>query len=132
MQHLTLRDVVTACRKALDDATLGALKHHSCEYDYGDGFHCAVGAALTNETLSLIRDRGLNKDPIQRLTACYGIIEIGPYDLEKISVLQDLHDSWADEDTPGNREGFEDQLACYENELAEQDEAGWPFHDLER
>ena len=125
MQHLTLQDVVTACRRALEDGTLGALRHESCEYDYGDGYHCAVGVALTDDTLSVIQERGCNDEEVAHLIHA-GIITIKENDLDDIRDLQIDHDKWASPRKSNefwNRENFENELTHYEDKLAKQRES---------
>lgn len=120
VQHLTLQDVVTACRKALEDGTLGALRHHSCQYDYGDGYHCAVGVALTTDTLSIIRDKNLNLVSLESLLNLR-ILKIDREDFRDIERLQVRHDGWVDT-LASNREEFEIELARCESKLSEQKE----------
>lgn len=58
-QHITLKEVKAACRKAYAERRL--IAQHSDQYAYRDlaGHVCAIGAALSDKTLDLIEEEGL-------------------------------------------------------------------------
>lgn len=72
-----------------------------CVYETRDGYRCAVGAALDDDTLSAIG--------AGRLMACsvdlIGCIELDPADRPHVLALQRLHDGWA---TDANKYGSDD------------------------
>ena len=60
MQHITLEEVKSACVKAYDEKRL--LFQHTVEYGYAvEGFRCAIGCALSDETLEEIETLRLQK-----------------------------------------------------------------------
>jgi hypothetical protein len=124
MQTLTKADVVTACRQALADGTLiaqnrkdpavrtpsGKIKYG---YDLGQ-FRCAVGAALTRETLDFInRPHGHRRS--LHLVQLRGLIEheavcVPLEDFDAISDIQRAHDVWNKTGRASERESFESLL----------------------
>lgn len=102
MQTLTVPDVVAACRKAYADGTL--LAQHAQEvrgdrarpryaYQVGD-WHCAIGCALSADTLDLV-SRGRRQT--KRITGLIALGVVGVPDLQITDVLdrvQVAHDVW--------------------------------------
>lgn len=87
----TIRQLIDSNREVLAARKLGAILHRVCNYDYGDGCRCAVGAVLNESDLTNIRWKyneravgGLVRDKI---------IEVE--NLDVFSATQDLHDAWA-------------------------------------
>lgn len=87
----TVRHLIDANRKALVDRTLGAFISDDCLYNYGNGYHCAIGAVLNIADLQLIEINDANHSPL------VGLINGGLIEVENITVFtatQKLHDSW--------------------------------------
>lgn len=98
MQRLRLQEVVDANYEALKNRTLGALKHDDCKYEYGDGCKCAVGVALSEETLNNIRkDSDLQILGIGVLKQRKIIEFEDMQEFDCIFHLQFLHDIWCKE-----------------------------------
>ena len=88
MQLLTLKAVRAAARKYYKARKLTA-QHRSrekrlCEYKVGS-YRCAIGAALTQETLSRML---VGSGPAD-------VIEILPHEKDSLNFLQKAHDEWA-------------------------------------
>lgn len=91
-QQITVKEVVTACKAALKNFTLGGFNHDACYYAYDDGSRCAVGTVLTDESLAKIREDDRNASDVGDLENA-GIIVCDDY--ASISRIQTLHDEWA-------------------------------------
>jgi hypothetical protein len=98
MQVLTLEMVQEAARKAYHDGKLTA--QHSdpwlrlCRYQIDD-YHCAVGAALSAETLKDLLGPNHNTQSVSALESC-GFIRIAALsEREAIRDIQVAHDDWA-------------------------------------
>lgn len=92
-QHLTYPEVLAAARAAYNAGTLLALVPHpgTCRYHTGK-YRCAIGAALTDETLAKIDEKGLNTEAVFALVD-KGIIEIETEHYLHINRLQTAHDN---------------------------------------
>jgi len=109
-QHLTLREVIDANRKALAERRLGAFLFtrpveeelsqlsekpaNRCLYDYGDGHGCAIGVALNPETIAEIHRRNHNPVNVGGLMR-NGLITCEDSEVIAISRIQRAHDNWA-------------------------------------
>lgn len=98
MQTLTYNQVRAAARKAYEACRLTAqhpvAAHRQCVYDTGDGYHCAIGAAFSAETLAALRDKGIDHD-IAASMLSVDVVNFRRCDLGKIARLQHAHDNWA-------------------------------------
>ena len=104
MQTITYADAVAACRKAMDDGTLLALAYErgtairsefapSCVYDDGKGHKCAIGVALSPESLADIEGHDALADRVLALVRS-GLLAIPSEDTFKLDRLQQAHDEW--------------------------------------
>jgi len=91
-QQITVKEVVTACKAALKNFTLGGFNHDACYYAYDDGSRCAIGTVLTDESLAKIHEDDRNASDVGDLENA-GIIVCDDY--ASISHIQTLHDEWA-------------------------------------
>lgn len=92
---ITVRKLIEANRIAFREGTLGAFKHTLCRYDYEDGCHCAIGAALTVEELARVHTLGLNGQPL-------GVLRRNGLEVERpeiFGLVQAIHDCWASGNT---------------------------------
>lgn len=103
MQKLTLKKVIKANRKALEEGTLGALSQSGvkgaiggCMYEYPDGRHCAIGSALNKTTIKAVKDADENTSIVNNLESG-GFIKLEGSKKQKniTRFLQNLHDRWA-------------------------------------
>jgi hypothetical protein len=94
-QALTLEGVKAACREAYRNDELLAQdpKNEACRYVH-EGRRCAIGVALSDETLRIIAERGLMTSPITELDTL-GIVTVEDRsELHWIEHIQGLHDAW--------------------------------------
>lgn len=91
---LTIRDLIDADRRYLDEGKLGAQTDtfgiRKCFYDYRDGRRCAVGAVLPERTLTRIHRDGLNNQPVKLLKR-----RVKMENFNVFAITQYIHDSWA-------------------------------------
>lgn len=104
MQTLTLKEVVNSVHEALKAGLLGvhfAEKHDttSCRYEYSDPkFHCAIGCAMTTETIAQITREGqhsigLESNSWQAKEHGYiQVVYVVPEERDALVVLQEMHD----------------------------------------
>jgi hypothetical protein len=109
-QELTLEGVREAARRAYDEGRLTAQHpdpgQRMCFYRIGT-YGCAVGVALTDETIKLVREWNLNGTNFLDLLG-RGVLEVAlPEDLSSIREIQVRHDAWceASRDADPEREG---------------------------
>ncbi len=105
-QHITLEGVKAACRKAYEEDRLLAQSSGPGEYGYrmldDDGKErcCAIGAALTLETLDSIEEANCQTHTIkhpQGMIADHSLRNHFSWDREEDSDLRDIqqaHDNW--------------------------------------
>ncbi len=96
-QHLTLAEVQAAAAKAYAEGRLTA-QHpiHSlrkCVYEGDSGCGCAIGVALTSETLEAIKRHAYQ---FSRVIALINgeVISVDPKEEEALRNIQRTHDTW--------------------------------------
>lgn len=99
VQVLTLTEVKAAARDAYCKKLLTAQypkeKQRKCVYEYDGKYHCAVGAALTEETIKAIYKAGYLGATIEKVFDD-GLVKIeSNNELDKIRKIQNAHDTWA-------------------------------------
>jgi hypothetical protein len=104
MQVLTLREVVIACHIALRDKTLLGEVGGDAKYISENGCKCAIGIAMSNETLQQIVDNDYNKLSVTQLEET-GVVKFGEWERNAVAELQARHDCWAE--CEGERTGVE-------------------------
>jgi hypothetical protein len=97
-QHLTLAGVKRAARRAYRARRLTA-QHPTptkrmCVYEKGS-YSCAIGAALNKHTIAAIRESNCNEGTSVDQLRVRGLITVDADELGPISVIQNMHDSWA-------------------------------------
>jgi hypothetical protein len=102
MQRITLQEVVDAAQLAYDNKLLGAQHKEfmSCKYSYGNGIHCAVGAAMSPETISEVINNGFNLDTVADIDE--KIISTSVNEYSMICDIQEMHDDWANSNIIGD------------------------------
>jgi hypothetical protein len=117
MQTLTLNEVKTACRKALINGTLLAenqadITLHTYGYCIkgrsGNSYHCAIGVALTAETLAEIEDRSIHMVGVKSLISVGILRVVDTRDLDTIIRIQTVHDDWLTSSHEGDSETIAD------------------------
>ena len=113
-QHLTVKQAKAAARKAYKAGKLTAQHRdrdkRQCHYAIGS-CRCAIGAALSPATLKLIKDQDLNSGYSVNELDHRGLITTD--DIEALSHIQHLHDTWCDrartglDPTPARRDFLE-------------------------
>lgn len=96
MQTLTVKEVIAACRRGLEDGTLlaeakerGDVTSDQCVYYDRNGHYCAIGIALTKDTLADLNGTNpsvFGLDP--------NIINFTIDNLNKLNFIQQTHDDW--------------------------------------
>lgn len=98
VQVLTLEAVKTAARAAFHARKLTAQakrrEDRRCEYSIGD-CKCAIGAALTAETLAVLFKRNLNARTSVDSLRYKDVIDVPLSDREALAHIQKAHDDWA-------------------------------------
>lgn len=97
MQTLKLEEVKKAAREYYDNGWLGAQQSSAdlCLYAYGDGItRCAIGAALSDETIEVILTKRLNTKSLNDLVKFDNILVVDPLELHAMVTIQSLHDTW--------------------------------------
>lgn len=118
---LTLRDVITASRKALADGTLaaaakeaGTLDATVCQYSYPGRdapYGCAIGVSLPDDTRGLIMIAGSNMVAIDDVALAAIGIEIDDHEMPAIVAVQTIHDGWMGGVVGAMRTGYPEALA---------------------
>lgn len=111
-QRLTIRSVAKACRDAYEAGKLGFQrdkKRSGCRYLYQDGHVCAIGAALTPETLKEIRRQ---RKMTASLWGIYDsdIVKVAEGHFFSLRNLQRLHDAACNSPSKKNVTAFLDHL----------------------
>lgn len=94
IQHITNAEIVAKNREAIRNKTLGAIVGSTkCMYSYDrdDRVRCAIGACLTDTTMSIVRRRHLNGMPVNSL-ADRDIVTAENLQLARFT--QRIHDMW--------------------------------------
>jgi len=95
MQTITLQDVVTAGRKAYDEKRLSAQgPTPTCAYRDKSCLPCVIGAAMTDETVKLIKEKGWHNSTISQLINRQ-LVDVPPAEVMALVKIQDAHDKWA-------------------------------------
>lgn len=100
MQKLTLEEVKAAARDYYERNMLIAQRvdpdaERTCIYQREDGCRCALGAALSDETLMTIRSLGLNGKGLFTLRANNIVSVENEEEMRAILAIQIAHDDWA-------------------------------------
>jgi hypothetical protein len=91
-QTITLTDVVREGMYAWEKGTLAAAAGDTdCKYE-NEGLNCIVGAAMTDETIQILKDQRCNGLSVDLITERGLIVVQLPEDLTKMTRLQGLHD----------------------------------------
>jgi len=97
-QVLTAAKVRAAARKAYREGKLTAQhpdpENRVCIYDGGDGYHCAIGAALSKKTLRALRASHSMSCTVRALWN-KGFVDIPEQDRAQVMQIQVEHDNWA-------------------------------------
>ena len=93
MQTITAQECARASRELFFKGKLGAQNHEDCLYIYDDGSRCAVGAALTDETIGRIPG-SLSFERINQVVRD-GFVGVEDGEIQSVEKLQDRHDQWA-------------------------------------
>ena len=109
-QHITLKEVEAACRTAYKENRLIAQGPTSIDYGYqvlGEDKVvrvCAIGAALTDETLEVISTKKLQQVPIGAIIReTESLISWDADDFQELVHIQQCHDRWLDDMRNGNQ-----------------------------
>lgn len=104
-QTLTLKDGLARLREAMKAGTLAIQNGKDrCQYDYGDGVHCAIGAMFEEETLAKVRGSANNSFNLPRLVRD-GILKVSSdTDVAELHYLQLAHDDEIHEALKGEAE----------------------------
>lgn len=104
LQRLTLSEVVAAARAAYADGNLIAQNLDSeylsdTDYAYlnARGHRCAIGAALTDETLAAIERDALQQETVEASAAGRWFLPFAPEresDIGDMVMIQESHDQW--------------------------------------
>lgn len=100
-QVITLHDLVNAAQDYFDRGQLTAQLGHGCVYSDGATGRCVIGAAMSQETIDIIRAKGLNGATISLISDNRRLPRIIAFPdedtLDIATQLQVLHDDWIDE-----------------------------------
>lgn len=98
---LSVRGVVDACKKALENQTLGAFHSNTCRYVYPDNVApggmvgCAIGVALPADIRKKLASGWMNGSSIGVLISKLNLAKPSEPDMEVLRITQALHDAWA-------------------------------------
>jgi hypothetical protein len=128
-QLITAMEVIKAARKAYKENRLGAQHHDTCRYSYEDGIRCAVGVAMTENTIDLLREgmwiknKTMNQCAIDSDRMMPYIKIVNKAELQAIKIIQEAHDDWACERNDDERSllerNFLGELDIQESKLKE-------------
>lgn len=100
-QHITVEEVKAACRIAYAEKRLLA-QNTVFQSSYGylrDGRVCAIGAALTDETMKLVEQFGLHRTSISDGEELRKAFTWDDAEEEELMLIQISHDCWLQEDS---------------------------------
>lgn len=146
MQTITLREIVDANRRALAEEKLIAMwdETHEPFVDYWNpdtGRGCAIGVAMTPETIKLVMDRQRSEDGCTYLSVA-SIVDQNlaafsghPQATLIASITQHLHDAWYDESHmrfssiwPNDQNLLKDAFGCDEIFADQKNFTTWLDH----
>ncbi len=97
LQHITVKQVQEACRKAYDEKRLAAqdMENNLYYYQHGD-FGCAIGVALSPESAALIPDQAivLESSDHHYNSSFENAFSWLDEELTKLADIQKKHDFW--------------------------------------
>lgn len=122
-QHLTLKDVVIAGRKAYNEGRLQAQmpeRAWTCRYTSTDTlsveYNCIIGAALTQHIKKCLLEEGANVAGVGTLVSDQYIV-VPHGELLLLKGLQKYHDDWAHNQTKEYEDRFLALLSNHEKDL---------------
>lgn len=106
-QHLTYEGVKSACRRLYAEGHLLFQNPaaYSCRYEVGE-YRCAIGAALSLETLALVRQNDFGGTLLYTLVDKNIVVVENREDARLLANLQRVHDSLVGHSVGGERESF--------------------------
>jgi hypothetical protein len=92
-QTLTIPETLAAVRKALAENRLSAQHGGGCVYRTPEGYGCAIGVCLSEETAAAVDAAGLNDQSVRLIAFDEHVVLDGPSPF--YVELQASHDAWA-------------------------------------